>query len=50
MITNFSGPGTKLSIVLEQSTQTAGVTLVLDSIGIGDELVLGTLSAADGAY
>lgn len=50
MITNFSEPGTKLSIVLEQSTQTAGVTLVLDSIGIGDELVLGTLSAADGAY
>lgn len=49
-ITNFSEPGTKLSIVLEQSTQTAGVTLVLDSIGIGDELVLDTLSAADGAY
>lgn len=41
---------TQLSIVLSQATMDAGSTLVLNSIAPGDELVLGSLSAQDGAY
>lgn len=47
---SFSQGGTQLSIVLSQSTMEAGSTLVLNSIAPGDELVLGSLSAQDGAY